>query len=82
MRTPPTTASTRKRKADEIDNKMSALLDKYISNSDERNTSFGQFIDSKMAVLPIEDRERLEAQIVSLVYAAVEKHRATSRNAE
>lgn len=74
------TSSTRKRKADEIDNKMSTLLDKYIANaSDGRHTAFAQLIDKKLSSLPLELAERCEAQILNIIYSAAEKYHTESR---
>ncbi|XP_062549900.1 transcription factor Adf-1-like isoform X2 [Armigeres subalbatus] len=71
-----TPSSTRKRKADEIDHKMSSLLDRYIANADGKHTAFGQLVAHKLSYFSTEIANRVEAQILNVIYSATEEYRA------
>lgn len=76
-----TPTSSRKRKADDVDDKMSALLEKYIENaSNEKHSVFGKLVACELSKFPEHIAERVEAEILNVIYNANANYRAETNN--
>ncbi|XP_062709729.1 uncharacterized protein LOC109428118 [Aedes albopictus] len=81
--TPSRTPTSRKRKGDEIDDKMSSLLDKFMANSsnaDEKHATFGKLVACKLSKFPDHIADRVEAEILNVIYNAAENYRTETNN--
>ncbi|XP_029723787.2 uncharacterized protein LOC109622665 [Aedes albopictus] len=80
-----TPTSSRKRKADDIDEKMSSLLDKFITSNDntnEKHAAFGKLVAHKLSLFPDHISDQVEAQILNVIYTTAENCRAETSTQE
>ncbi|XP_062565458.1 uncharacterized protein LOC134227796 [Armigeres subalbatus] len=70
---PPRSSMSKKRKADVLDDKMSAVLDRFMDEQTQlRHTHFAQLVNAKLSAMPIDKANRLEAAILNILYTVEE----------
>nr|XP_029728545.1 uncharacterized protein LOC115266454 [Aedes albopictus] len=67
-------SSTKRKRKDDIDAKMSNILDTFIANDNNRYAQFAQHVASKLALLPLNVANQVEANIMRLIYDALIEH--------